>query len=281
MTTVFPTERRVLNFGDAARPMTGMRHAPASLKPGGPAALLCCPMGHEAIRAHRVFVVLADRLARAGVCALRFDYYATGDSAGDEVEGELEGWTRDIVTADGALRSIARPSTVTWIGLQLGATLAALAANRAPNAPDTTLLWDPVVDGPAYLRRLAIADHEAVMQGFSGNARRYRDLAGAPVQDDPPEALGLELSATLRDQLRSVDAAAVARVRTDRLIVATAYPVPRLVEAIDTARREGVAAELRRLRTAIDWMSSDAAGHTIAPGEIVDLMVPEACRSCA
>ncbi len=64
----------------------------------GHGVVLCNPFGQEALRAHRLYRVLAERLARSGIDVMRFDYYGTGDSSGEDQEGELSGWTRDIRT---------------------------------------------------------------------------------------------------------------------------------------------------------------------------------------
>jgi len=47
---------------------------------------------------------LAALLAREGFHVLRFDYYATGDSAGESSEGSLSEWRANIVTARDDLR---------------------------------------------------------------------------------------------------------------------------------------------------------------------------------
>src|SRR5690606_7680103 len=127
----------------------------------GVAALLCNPFGQEAIRAHRVFNVLADRLAQRGVPVLRFDYHATGDSPGDDDAGELMGWAMDILAAQEKLDALARPARRVWIGLRLGALLCAIASRSAAVAPDMLVFWDPVLDGAAYLYELARADRES------------------------------------------------------------------------------------------------------------------------
>src|SRR5690606_6529681 len=145
----------------------------------GTTALLCNPFGQEAVRAHRIFVVLADRLARQGVSVLRFDYHGTGDSPGDDDVGDLEGWAADILSAQAWLDEAARPSRRVWIGLRLGALLAAMASGGArPGATiDSLILWEPVIDGSAYLRELAEADRKARLGAYSLDPRAYERIA--------------------------------------------------------------------------------------------------------
>ncbi len=44
--------------------------------------MLCAPIGSEYTRSHRSLRHLADRFARAGIPAVRFDYHGTGNSPG-------------------------------------------------------------------------------------------------------------------------------------------------------------------------------------------------------
>ena len=268
--------RRVVNFGPAQRRMVGVLHEPAVPGTGLPAVLLCGPMGQEAFRAHRVLLVLADRLARAGMPALRFDYYGTGDSAGDDLEGDIDGWVDDVMTADTQIRGLTGASAVAWLGLRVGALLAARASASSRVAPGALVLWDPIMDGAAYLKSLALADRRAVMQGFSLNRRLYRALAITPIPDAPTQALGFELSDRLREQLLGVDERAMDGLRTSRLTVAASAGSERISRLLAVARSAGIAAESKILRTAVDWATNDASGSTIAPTDIVELVVPAA-----
>ena len=86
-------------FGPSARRLFGIYHPPAEGSAGRPAVVLCNPFGQEAIRAQRMMRVLGERLARNGHAVLRFDYFGTGDSLGDDIEGDLEGWALDVMEA--------------------------------------------------------------------------------------------------------------------------------------------------------------------------------------
>jgi hypothetical protein len=85
-----------LMFGPASRQVFGVFHAADQERAEDTAVLLCPPFGQEGLRTHRFFKVLAERLSRAGIATLRFDFYGSGDSPGDESEGELDGWRRDL-----------------------------------------------------------------------------------------------------------------------------------------------------------------------------------------
>jgi alpha/beta superfamily hydrolase len=129
----------------------GVLHAADPAARAGRAVLLCNPFGQEAVRSQRVFRVLADRFARTGCATLRFDYFGTGDSDGDDGDASLDTWCTDVLRADAALRERTGATRTCWLGLRLGATLAALASARALAPPERLILWDPIVDGRAWL----------------------------------------------------------------------------------------------------------------------------------
>lgn len=121
------------------------------------AVLICPPFGQEAIRAQRSLRVVAERLARQGIPSLRFDYFGTGDSPGEDGVGHLGRWQQDIIIADSWLRKLSGCHNIIWLGLRLGGTLALQAATQHPDLPQPAriVLWEPVLDGRHYLAHLA------------------------------------------------------------------------------------------------------------------------------
>lgn len=272
------TCRSVVNFGPVDRPMIGVFHESVPPQSGLPAVLLCGPMGQEGLRAHRFLRVMADRLARSGMRVFRFDYFATGDSGGDDLEGELVGWTDDVLAADRQLAQLAVPSPLVWVGLRLGAVLAARACDKAPRAPDAMVLLDPITDGSSYLAELALADRRAAVHGFIANAGLRRRLRAAPIPEVPAEALGFELSETLRSQLLQLDDSVLEGLRSARLTV-IASPTAVLPRSLTERMATAGGVTLKTHRAAIDWATNDAAGTTIAPAELVALVVQTALES--
>jgi hypothetical protein len=97
-------ERRAMHFGEQG--LFGWYHESRAATARDCVALLCPPIGPEYTRSHRTLGHLADRLARSGIPALRFDYHGTGDSAGrDEDPDRLWHWRRSIPAA--ALHALA------------------------------------------------------------------------------------------------------------------------------------------------------------------------------
>lgn len=115
--------------------------------------VVCPPLGHEQIHAHRSLRHLADALARSGFPVMRFDYHGTGDSAGsDEDADRVATWRANICDAGSWLREHQGCRRISLIGVRLGAVLATQVAESAE--VDGLLLWEPVVKGRAYVRQM-------------------------------------------------------------------------------------------------------------------------------
>jgi exosortase A-associated hydrolase 2 len=125
-------------------------HRPA--QPASRGVVMCHPLGEEKLWSHRVFVSFARDLAAAGIAVLRFDFRGEGDSSRDFQEADLETRIRDTCLAVDALREfIPSVTDVTLVGLRLGASVAAAAAVRRSDVA-RLVLWDPVIDGAAYMQ---------------------------------------------------------------------------------------------------------------------------------
>jgi pimeloyl-ACP methyl ester carboxylesterase len=137
----------------------GVLHG-AELADAETAVLICAPLGHEALRAHFILQRLARRLAAAGAPVLRFDYYGCLDSRGDSSQATCARWQRDILAARHELMRRTGAQRVTAIGVRLGATLLANAAQDTQFS--RLVLWDPVERGSQHLADLRAAHRRVV-----------------------------------------------------------------------------------------------------------------------
>ena len=94
---------------------------------------------------------LAVRLSVRGFHTLRFDYFGTGDSAGEECDIDLAGLQADVLTAIETIKDLAATEKVTLIGLRAGANIAASTAAGCAGAIEALILWDPIFPGDPCL----------------------------------------------------------------------------------------------------------------------------------
>ncbi|ULU24040.1 serine aminopeptidase domain-containing protein [Dyella terrae] len=179
----FGSGRELFGFYHPAAPVTGT------------AVLLCPPFGVEQIRCHRLYRQLAHGLAESGLPVLRFDYFGTGDSAGDSREFE---WTRclaDVVTAAAELRTRHGGGRVLAFGARLGANAALATAQAARLAGVVT--WDAITDGAALVRQ-----YDRMQEALKVDLNRFE--YARPELDVGSQWPGFERGDGLRDQLQAL-----------------------------------------------------------------------------
>lgn len=181
--------RQAAYFDAAGQSFFGWYHDAPDAPARDLVAVVCGPIGSEYTRSHRSLRHLADRLSRAGIPALRFDYHGTGNSPGTDLDpGRVEAWLGTIAAACAHARKISGRSRVCLLGVRLGGTLAALASREI--APDLLVLWNAPAKGKAYVREL---------QAIAATAAR------ASESDDALEAAGGMLTRETLDHLRAID----------------------------------------------------------------------------
>ncbi|HEY7407082.1 MAG TPA: alpha/beta hydrolase, partial [Gemmatimonadaceae bacterium] len=187
-------------FGNSKQPLYGVYHPPRAHTSRPTAVVLCYPLWQEYMRAHRAFRQLAMLLSKAGFSVLRFDYFGTGDSAGESDAGDVSRWTHDISTAIDELKDTAAVTKVSLVGLRVGASLAAAVATERKDL-DRVILWDPVVGGKSYVEKMVLteqasgtAPHGPVgtigIKGFPLTSRMREGLEGIDLHRLPAPASG-------------------------------------------------------------------------------------------
>jgi exosortase A-associated hydrolase 2 len=115
--------------------------------------VFCHPYAEERQLVDRVLVRFARRLAATGFAVVRFDCRGYGESQGELEDSTLETQIADTLAATALLRERLQVRSVVLLGLRLGGTVAALAAERDP-AIAGVVLWSPIVSGRVYAREL-------------------------------------------------------------------------------------------------------------------------------
>lgn len=266
-----------VNFGIAERRLFGIYHAPVQ-PDGRHAVLLCQPFGQEAVRAHRMMRVTAERLARQGHPVLRFDYFGTGDAMGDDRDGDLLGWTEDVLAADAELRRLAGAADTVWMGMRLGALLALRAARKAPESLRRLVLWDPVLDGRRYLGYLRDRHIAAMEEAFAVKASRSPRVIARDPATYLDEAIGYALSSDLRAQLQA--SKAQPDVWPDERLAIVVVSDQQGPDAADlTQALQGVPAQRVRVlpvNHGTDWASDTAGNSALVPTQAMMALVQHA-----
>lgn len=254
-------------FGPAERKLFGIYHAPPTGTEVRSGLVICGPFGHEAIRIHRLFRVLAERLARNGVAVLRFDYFGCGESGGDDQQGEMKGWRLDLLRAHEELARRSGAPRVGWLGARLGAALVLQSARHAQGL-DRLLLWDPVLDGPAYLEELERAHLATLERAFYSSRPSWYEPR--PEGQEISEALGHAFGRELISQLRAL--------RGDGLqlppgsVAATLLATAQDSKARDWSTREqgrGASLDFELLDHPIIWTSDPLPNQAIVPAQVI------------
>jgi pimeloyl-ACP methyl ester carboxylesterase len=183
-------------FGPAGRELFGIYHPPVGT-PREEGVVICPPLFAEYLRCHTCLKRLAAALAASGVHALRFDYHGTGDASGDFEETTPADWQNDIRAAAAELQALSGVRRVRLIGVRLGATLAARVAVDAGSV-QRVILWDPIVDGAAYVRQLQ-ATHRGLLESHGPAV-----LHGARHQSGVAELVGFRVSDVMLEHIASL-----------------------------------------------------------------------------
>ncbi|RZF30432.1 alpha/beta fold hydrolase [Paraburkholderia sp. UYCP14C] len=226
---------------------------------GPDGVVLCSPFGYDALGTHRGMRRLAERLAARGVPVLRFDYPATGDSAGDPTDmGLWRAWIDSIKQAVAQLRAASGVERVTLCGLRLGGMLAALAAQELGDV-DGLVMLSPVLSGKSYQRELRAHYRQWV------TLPETLDRVVEPETDEFVEAYGFRI---YRDTLASLLAVDLWRD--------TSRPAARvlLLDALNPARVDALASHYAQHGVEVERQSFDEYSRFMT--EALDSEMPNA-----
>jgi pimeloyl-ACP methyl ester carboxylesterase len=238
-----------IRFGTGTREMLGFYHAAARAVPEAPAVLLCPPFGPEAIRSYRMLRLLADRLSAAGSPVLRFDYHGTGDSPGDDEVASLPGWAGDIGVAHRELATRSGKGAVAWVGLRMGASLCALAAQATRLPLQLLVLWDPVIAGAGYLDA-------------------YRSQSG-PHAGTAFETMGFEFPDRFRNDLTTLNLAEIALPEKSRVAVIVGAEDSSAGALKSSLQRRGVQLDWTASPAVAEWNSEKALNSAVIPMQLL------------
>lgn len=202
-------------FGTTGHELLGIYHPPTGAdKAGG--VVVCPPLFGEYLRSHGCLRRIATSLAANGHHVLRFDYFGTGDSAGDFSETDPSSWAEDIETAVAELKDIAGVQRIRLLGVRLSATMVAQLIGQ-DDCIQRIVLWDPVMSGADYIAQLRNT-HRKLLAAHNHGQRRNRKR-----RDDDQSLVGFRVSQRLVQHVSQLEmpllSAALSRSGTSAAIV--------------------------------------------------------------
>lgn len=256
----------IRRFGRPSREMVGVYQSATTGDAPRARFLLCRPLGQEAVRTAAIYRVVGERLARERCESLRFDYHGTGDSPGNEEDQSLSGWLEDTLAAHEQLQNGADVPVI-WFGMGLGATLALRAALRARKPPTQLVLWEPVLDGPTYVRQLMDGHQRELVRMFRVPWERLLDSGKAVEPGLPGDVLGFHVGQQLADELQNLRDVQIAPALRRGVRVLCAVPNEQRGQFADLTGHPEF--HMHNIGQITDWMSSQAMGTAIVPPDLL------------
>ena len=190
-------------------PVFAVLHHPATGAAPRGHVLVVPPFNEEMNRCRSMVTLQAREFAKQGFGTLLLDLHGTGDSAGEHGDARWAIWLDNLKAALAWLHT--KPGgCVALLGIRLGAILAAEVMATAAGAPQTLVLWQPVVDGKIHMnqflrvRMAAQLDRPNLPKETTASMRKQLD-AGETI-----EVAGYELHPEL---VRAIDAANLVKQR--------------------------------------------------------------------
>lgn len=133
--------RELVCLENEGQKIYGMLHLP--LKPKlVPAVVMCHGLAGNKIGKYRIYVLLAQQLAKEGIATLRFDFRGSGESEGDFSDMTVESEVSDALKALEFLKTNSRidPYRIGMLGNSFGGPIAVLAAQEYKHIKSMVLL---------------------------------------------------------------------------------------------------------------------------------------------
>ena len=182
-------------FGPEARRRYGVLHEPSGTRVRVTGVVLCGPFPTERNDTMRSLRRLADGLANDGFPTLRFDASGTGDSWGEVDGASADAWRDDVGLAIEALQARSGVARTLLIGVRWGAALA--WEHRRHASVHAIGLWEPVLDGAAYVASLRTSHQAWLVEEAQQRPQAMRYASSH-------EVLGCALPIALADAMQQI-----------------------------------------------------------------------------
>jgi len=156
-------KRDAIYFGESGKHLLGWIHSTKSQQYSNTGVVICAPLAVEYMNSYRSLRYVADYFALAGNPVLRFDYHGTGDSSGiEEDDNRVQEWLSNINLAINELKNRSGCKNIVLFGFRMGATLAALVAEKTPI--DSLIIWAALSSGKKYIRQITLLQKTSAIQ---------------------------------------------------------------------------------------------------------------------
>ena len=255
-------------FGNVEKPLYAVHQEPHGSQLRDSAVLICYPTGREYMRCHRALVKLCDRLAEAGFHSLRFDYFGTGDSAGEYGDGDLTEWVSNAQLAAEELREISGVQKISVLGVRLGAAVA-FGLLQSEAHLKAAVLWDPVTDGEQFLRRLT-----KMHMDFVEDTNRFPALGTQTRNVSGDEYLGMVYSPELKASISNYKVSELSSAAKDtRLSLVVSEDSDDYQEAYAALKVHAPACTYHPMNEPSGWDSLSDLGVVLMPHGIMKRIV--------
>jgi len=249
-------------FGSSKEPLFGAYHPPMAQEAMNSAVLLCQPLGLEYLRTHWSLRRLADMLSRVGFHVLRFDYFGTGDSAGQSSEGTVERWHNDIRCAANELLELSGRRFLAVVGLRAGAALAATT-----DGLDTKdlVLWDPIISGHSYVKEL-----RRIHDSRPGSYYRVHHQS---IPKTNHELLGFPFPPTMQDSFEQIDLLSGFTNNAENILIFSSRTIEELPQLQKVFQMRGATFACEIIDDIGDWDKPSKLYDTLLPNAIPTAIV--------
>ncbi len=165
-------ERESFTLHNSGQKIFAVMHRPINKKKS-PAVIMCHGLAGDKTGKFRVYVLLAEMLAKHGIISLRFDFRGSGDSEGDFSDMTIEGEVSDALTALAFLEQspYVDTSKLGVFGRSIGGSVAILAASRFKKIK-SIVTWAPLSDGEQWINQWKRLQSPNVTEEMKNTAMR-------------------------------------------------------------------------------------------------------------
>jgi alpha-beta hydrolase superfamily lysophospholipase len=139
----------------AGTPVYAVFHAAVAGRPEAPVVVHVHALGVEQLTLYRQEVLAARAVAARGFPVLRYHARGHGDSAGSSADATLASLVTDARAAADEARRRSGRARVLWLGVRLGAVVAAVAGGPGSGRDDAAgfVLWEPAERPADFFRQ--------------------------------------------------------------------------------------------------------------------------------